>query len=101
MPSGEGNENSQKKSEGLISQKKTLHMQNAIFLLEKENNFAHFFSTFLCQCFAQLQRGFQKLPSYTIYAGNVVRVPVHFFVRCLSFSPQWGPLAFLTFLPLL
>ena len=36
MPSSEGNENSQKKSEGLISQKKTLQVQNTFFLLEKK-----------------------------------------------------------------
>ena len=43
MPSSEGNENSQKKS-GLISQKKTLQVQNTFFfLLEKKNTSAHFF----------------------------------------------------------
>ena len=45
MPSGEGNENGEKTTIGLISKKK--------------NNFAraaHFFCTFLCRCFAPLQR---------------------------------------------
>ena len=182
MPSSEGNENSQKISEGLISQKKLCKCRTLFFLLEKKNNnFAHFFwyisciegrvrqpgtsgfcfrasefcynlsdgqvkfseesklkrnceinlliKTFLglveindvwaskCQlqlarmagckcdflctlhCFAQLQHGFHKLPSYMFYSGNVVCVPVHFFLRFHSFS-SWGPyaLTFLTFL---
>ena len=37
---------------------------------------AHVFSKFLCLCFVRLQ----KLPSYTFYGGNALRVPVHFFV---------------------
>ena len=47
---------------------------------------------FLCtlHCFAQLQHGFHKLPSYMFYSGNVVCVPVHFFLRFHSFS-SWGP----------
>ena len=50
MPSSEGNENSQKKSEGLISQKKTLQVQNTFFYQKKNNNnnFAHFFWYILC-----------------------------------------------------
>ena len=38
---------------------------------------------------------FQKLPGYSFYGGNVVRV-LHFFSHCRSFSPWW-PLAFLIF----
>ena len=44
MLSGEGNENGEKeKAIGLISKKTTLHVQ-------------HTFCTFLCRCFARLQR---------------------------------------------
>ena len=43
-----------------------------------------------------------KLPSYTFCGGNVVCVPVRFFlfflIVCRSFSPGW-PLAFLIFSP--
>ena len=49
MPSSEGNENSQKKSEGLISQKKLCKCRTLFFLLEKNNNnFAHFFWYISC-----------------------------------------------------
>ena len=49
MPSSEGNENSQKKSEGLISQKKLCKCRTLFFLLEKKNNnFAHFFWYISC-----------------------------------------------------
>ena len=62
MLNGDGNENSQKISVGLISKKtKTLQPRAA-----------HFFYTFLCRCFAPLQRE----PSINLC------VPVHFF-----FSP--------------
>ena len=36
---------------------------------------------------------FQKLLSYTFYAGNVIRVPVHFFSLPLIFTLHWWPLA--------
>ena len=42
MPSSEGNENSQKKS-GLISQKKTLQVQNTFFLIRKKKTPLHIF----------------------------------------------------------
>ena len=44
MLSGEGNENGEKTTIGLISKKATLHVQHT------------FFCTFLCRCFARLQR---------------------------------------------
>ena len=59
---------------------------------------AHYFCTFLCRCFARLQRD-QKLLSYTFYGGNVVRVPVHFFSLPLIFTLHWWPLAFLILSP--
>ena len=43
MLSGEANENGEKTIMGLISKKATLHVQ-------------HIFRTFLCPCFARLQR---------------------------------------------
>ena len=62
MLNGDGNENSQKISVGLISKKtKTLQPRAA-----------HFFYTFLCRCFAPLQRE----------TSINLCVPVHFF-----FSP--------------
>ena len=62
MLNGDGNENSQKISVGLIS-KKTKPLQPRA---------AHFFYTFLCRCFAPLQRE----------TSINLCVPVHFF-----FSP--------------
>ena len=55
-------------------------MQHTFFLISKKLLYT-FFCTFLCSCFARLQRerNFQKLPSYTLYGGNAVCVPVHFF----------------------
>ena len=62
MLNGDGNENSKKISVGLISKKsKTLQPRAA-----------HFFYTFLCRCFARLQRE----------TSRNLCVPVHFF-----FSP--------------
>ena len=47
---------------------------------------AHFFCTFLCRCFARLQRETSKtFLSYTFYRGNVVRVPVYFFFTAAHF----------------
>ena len=46
MLSGEGKENGQKTTIGLISKKGTLHVQHIFF-----------FCTFRCRCFARLQRG--------------------------------------------
>ena len=61
---------------------------------------AHFFCTFLCRCFAQLQRETSRtFLSYTFYRGNVVRVPVHFFSLPLIFTLHWWPLAFLILSP--
>ena len=44
MLSGEGNENGEKTTIGLLSKKTTLHVQHT------------FFCTFLCRCFARPQR---------------------------------------------
>ena len=47
------------------------------------------FCTFLCRCFARLQRETSRkvLVSYTFFERNVVRVLLHF---CRSFSPSIG-----------
>ena len=75
MLGGESNENGEKTTIGLISRKATLHVQHT------------FFSLFLCRCFARRTTwNFQKLPGYTFFGGNVVRVLVHFFSLPLIFT---------------
>ena len=80
MLSGEGNENGEKTTIGLISKKK--------------NNFAraaHFFCTFLCRCFARLQRETSRNFLVTRFFGeNVVRALVHLFFHCRLFSSCIG-----------
>ena len=68
MLSGEGKEKGENTAIGLISKKATLHVQHT------------FFCTFLCRCFARLQRETSRnfLVSYTFHGGNNVRVLVHF-----------------------
>ena len=57
--------------------------------------FEHFFAVF---CMAT-SWNFQKLPSYTFYGGNVVRVLVSPFFHCRS-SQTWRPLFLCYFLSL-
>ena len=64
MLSGEGNENGEKTTIGLISKKATLHVQHTFFV--------HFFAVVLHDYNV-------KLPGYTFYGRNFVRVLVHFF----------------------
>ena len=75
MLSGEGKENGQNKSVGLISKKK---------------NFARAADFFVHFCVVVLhdhnEKLGQKLPSYTFYGGNVVCFPVHFFSLPLIFT---------------
>ena len=59
MLSGEGNENGEKTTMGLISKKETLHVQHT--------SFVYFFAVVLHDYNV-------KLPSYTFYGGNVVRL---------------------------
>ena len=74
MLSGEGNENGEKTTMGLISKKATLHVPKT------------FFCTFLLPLFCTTTTwNFQKLPSYTFYGGNVVRVFAHFFFTVAHF----------------
>ena len=58
------------------------------------------FCTFLCRCFARLQRESSRnfLHGHTFYGENVVHVIFHFFFHCRLFFP-WSPLAFLIFSP--
>ena len=77
MLSGEGNENGRKTTTGLIS---------------KKSNFAraaHFFCTFLCLCFARLQRGLPETSWLHVLWRKCC---------CRSFSPRW-PLTILIFSP--
>ena len=87
MLSGEGNENGEKTTIGLISKKTTLHMQHTFFV--------HFFATVLHDHNVKLPETFQLCvlwkKCHTCYCSL-------FFSR--SFSPWW-PLGFLIFsLPL-
>ena len=85
MLSGKGNENGEKTTIGLISKKATFDMQHTFFYISLP---------LFCMTTTW---NFQKLPGYTFYGGNVVRVLVHiFFFHCCSFSPWWQ-LAFLIF----
>ena len=55
---------------------------------------AHFSCTFRCRC----TWNFQKLPGYTFYGGNVVRVLVHFSCFCFSLPHIFmSPLSFFYF----
>ena len=73
---------------GLISKKGTLHLQHT------------FFCTFLCLCFAQLQRETSSNFLVTRFMDwNVVRFVVHFFSLPLTFTLHSWPLAFLILSP--
>jgi len=75
MLSGEGNENGEKTTTCLISEKASLHVQHTFFV--------HFFALPLfCTTTAW---NFQKLSSYTFYGGNVVCGPVNFFFAAAPF----------------
>ena len=89
MLSGKGNENSDKTIIGLII---------------KKSNFArvaHFFCTFLCRCFARLQRETSRNFLFTRFMEEMSCVTLflfNFFFHCRSFSPRW-PLEFLILSP--
>ena len=68
MLSGEGNENGEKTTIGLIySKKATLYVQHT---------FLYISLPLFC---ATTKWNFQTLPSYPFYGGHIVRVLVHFF----------------------
>ena len=78
--------------------------KTAIGLVSKKSNFArvaHFFCTFICLCFARLQRETSRnfLVTRFMERGNVVRAIVHFFSLPLIFTLHWWPLAFLILSP--
>ena len=87
MLSGEGKENCEKTTIGLIS-KKQLSTYSTLFL---------YISLPLFCTTTTTRWNVQKLPGYTFYGGNVVHFLVHFF-HCRSFFPGWL-LAFLIFSP--
>ena len=62
MLSGKGNEKGERTTMGLISKKATLHVQRTLLYI---------FLPLICTTTIW---NFQKLPSYTFYGGNVVRV---------------------------
>ena len=75
MLSGEGNENGEKTTICLISKTATLHVQHT---------FLYISLPLFC---TTITRNFQKLPGYTFYRGNVVRVLVHIFSTVAHFRP--------------
>ena len=74
MLSGEGNENGEKTTIGLISKKATLQVATA-----------HFFCTFLCSCFAQLQRESSRNFLVTRILEEISYVFSFTFFHCHSF----------------
>ena len=75
MLSGEGNENGEKTTIGLISKKATLHVQ-------------HTFCTFLCRCFARLQRKTSRNFLVTRFMEEVLYVFLFtFFFTVAHFHP--------------
>ena len=87
MLSGEGNENSDKTTIGLIS--------------EKKQNFAratHFSCTFICRCFARQHSETSRNVLVTLLWRKCRTCSCSLFFQCRSFFPGW-PLAFLIFSP--
>ena len=75
---------------GLISKKATLHVQHT------------FFCTFLCRCFARLQRETSRNFLVTRFMEEMSYVfSFTFFSLPLIFTLHWWPLAFLILSPLL
>ena len=82
----EGNENGEK---------------TTICLISKKSNFAraaHNFCTFLCRCFARLQRETSRNSLAIRFMEEMSYVFLLTFFHCRSFSTRW-PLAFLIFSP--
>ena len=72
-------------SGGLISKKATLHVQHT------------FFSTFLCRCFARLQRETSR--HFLVMKEMLYIFSFTFFSLPLTFTWHWWPLAFLILSP--
>ena len=81
MLSGEGNENGEKTTIGLISKKATLHVQHTFFV--------HFFAV---RCFARPQRETSRnfLDLVTRFMEEMPYVFSFTFFYCRSFSPCIG-----------
>ena len=84
MLCGEGNENGEKTTIGLISKKATLHVQHT------------FFCTFLCRCFARLRRETSRNFSVTQFLEKTSYVFSFTFSMPLIFTLHWWPQAFVT-----
>ena len=84
MLSGEGHENDEKTTIGLISKKATLHVQHT------------FFCTFLCRCFARLRRETSRNFSVTQFLERTSYVFSFTFSMPLIFTLHWWPQAFVT-----
>ena len=78
MLSGQGNENGEKTTISLICKKTTLHVHHSFFYIS--------LPLFCTTRKTDTTRNFQKLPSYTVYGGNVVLVLFTFFPLTLIFS---------------
>ena len=78
MLRGEGNDDSEKTTIGLISKKTTFARGE------------HFFCTFLCRCFARLQRKTPRNVLVTQNRGNVVCVLVTFSLSFAGLSPTFS-----------
>ena len=84
MLSGEGNENDEKTTIGLISKKTTLHVQ-------------HTFCPFLCSCLARPQRETSRNFQVTRFMEEMSYLLL--FTFCHSLISPWWPLGFLIFSP--
>ena len=78
MLSGEGNENGEKTTIGLISKKAALQVSTL-------------FGTFLCPCFVRLQRETSRNFLVTRFMEEIQHLFLFTFFHCRSFSP-WLPL---------
>ena len=86
MLSGEGNENGEKTTIGLISKKATLHVQHSFFV--------HFFTVVLHDYNGKLS----EASWLHVLWKKCCTCSCSLFVHCRSVSPRW-PLAFLIFSP--
>ena len=88
MLSDGGNEKGEKKNNGLISKKATFARA------------ANFFCTFLCRCFARIQRETSRNFLVTLFLEEMSYVFSFTFFHCpLIFTLHWWPLALLMLSP--
>ena len=84
MLSGEGKENGEKTTTGLISKKAVLHVQHT------------FFCTFLCRCFARLRHETSRNFSVTQFLEKKSYVFSFTFLMPVIFTLHWRPQTFAT-----